>query len=263
MTPPINIDGDTVDAITIDGTSVTEVTVDGTQVFGIPDSVLTQDLLAWYRFEDGDARDYASNAEFPNITWGDSTAFDGTVDGATFQANGGVTDFENGSNSGAFDFDGSDDTIDLNSSIVDAGADYTVCLYVKSNVSNSDPLRNIAFSSGHTNNHDELSINSTVVGSFDGNRISVTVNADDGNFHHLACANDNGTHNVFKDGQFVGSFTNSLNSDNGITNSIGGRLLQSNSNFSNRFTGFIDDVRLYNRALTASEISDIYNTTEP
>jgi hypothetical protein len=40
MTPPINIGGDTVDAITIDGTSVSEVTVDGEVVFGsaIPDS---------------------------------------------------------------------------------------------------------------------------------------------------------------------------------------------------------------------------------
>jgi hypothetical protein len=41
MTPPINIDGTTVDAITIDGTDVREVTVDGSTVFGgIPDSGL-------------------------------------------------------------------------------------------------------------------------------------------------------------------------------------------------------------------------------
>lgn len=44
MTPPINIDGDTVEAITIDGTKVTEVTADGSVVFGnpIPDSVVQQ-----------------------------------------------------------------------------------------------------------------------------------------------------------------------------------------------------------------------------
>jgi len=41
MTPPINLDGDTVDSITIDGTDVSEVTVDGTQVVSaIPDSVI-------------------------------------------------------------------------------------------------------------------------------------------------------------------------------------------------------------------------------
>jgi len=40
MTPPINIDGSTVGAITIDGTDVSEVTVDGSTVFGnaIPDA---------------------------------------------------------------------------------------------------------------------------------------------------------------------------------------------------------------------------------
>jgi hypothetical protein len=43
MTPPINIDGSTVNAITIDGDSVSEVTVDGSTVFGggIPDNKLT------------------------------------------------------------------------------------------------------------------------------------------------------------------------------------------------------------------------------
>jgi len=44
MTPPVNIDGSTVDAITIDGDSVSEVTVDGSTVFSaIPDSVVSRD----------------------------------------------------------------------------------------------------------------------------------------------------------------------------------------------------------------------------
>jgi len=43
MSPPINLDGDTVDAITMDGDSVGEVTVDGSTVFStIPDDLLNQ-----------------------------------------------------------------------------------------------------------------------------------------------------------------------------------------------------------------------------
>jgi len=43
MSPPINLDGNTVDAITMDGDSVSEVTVDGSAVFSaIPDSVVTR-----------------------------------------------------------------------------------------------------------------------------------------------------------------------------------------------------------------------------
>jgi len=48
MTPPINIGGSTVDAITIDGTEVTEVTVDGSTVF----STIADNLVSLYDFED-------------------------------------------------------------------------------------------------------------------------------------------------------------------------------------------------------------------
>jgi len=56
MSPPINLDGDTVDAITIDGTSVKEVTVDGSAVFSaIPDSVVCQvNAKQLSGFTDGD-----------------------------------------------------------------------------------------------------------------------------------------------------------------------------------------------------------------
>jgi len=49
MSPPINLDGNSVDAITMDGDSVSEVTVDGSTVFGnaIPDAVVSQ-----YKYED-------------------------------------------------------------------------------------------------------------------------------------------------------------------------------------------------------------------
>jgi hypothetical protein len=70
MSPPINIDGSTVDAITIDGTDVSEVTVDGSAVFAAtPDSVVSQ-----YKFEQ-DATDAISSR-------------DGTVNGATFVQGG-------------------------------------------------------------------------------------------------------------------------------------------------------------------------------
>lgn len=226
----------------------------------IPSSTLTQDLVAWYRFEDGDARDYASNEIYPNINWGDSTAYNGSINGATYNSSGGVTDFESGTNSGKFEFDGSD-AIGLNNSLVDAGKDYTVSLWIKTNITNTDPLRNIAFSSGHTFDHDDLSINGTIVGYFDGDRSGVMVNADDGNYHHLCCANDSGTHKVYKDGSLIGSFTNALNSDNGVQNSIGARY--SNGSPTNYYDGDVDDIRIYNRVLTSSEISNIYDSTKP
>lgn len=61
MTPPINIGGDTVEAITIDGTSVGEVTVGGDVVFSTtPDSGISQE-------EDGDISEWQGDTSFYNV----------------------------------------------------------------------------------------------------------------------------------------------------------------------------------------------------
>jgi hypothetical protein len=77
-------------------------------VLDIPESVKAQDLVAWYRFEDGDARDYTSSEEYSHIKWGDSTSYNGQTQNINYNSTGGVTDFQNGTNSGAFDFSSSD-----------------------------------------------------------------------------------------------------------------------------------------------------------
>jgi len=90
MTPPINIDGSTVGAITIDGTDVSEVTVDGSTVFSaIPDGVINQ----W---------DFISN-----FAQGDSTVVDG-VSSADMSLIGDFQDDTIGNESGAL-ADGTDD----------------------------------------------------------------------------------------------------------------------------------------------------------
>jgi len=98
MTPPINIDGSTVDAITIDGTEVTEVTADGEVVFGdaIPDTGL--DHLWWgpsissvdtFPDEEG-ALDLLSggNPQLTDINGNQAVAYDGDDDHTTGSAPG-------------------------------------------------------------------------------------------------------------------------------------------------------------------------------
>lgn len=102
MTPPINIDGSTVDAITIDGTEVTEVTADGEVVFGsaIPDSAIHR-----WQFSAGSGST-ATDSIGTN---------DGTITGAVWVSDaawqGGAT----------LDFDGTDDHVSL-SNIPEVGA---------------------------------------------------------------------------------------------------------------------------------------------
>jgi hypothetical protein len=255
MTPPINIDGDTVEAITMDGTSVSEVTVDGDTVFGaIPDSALTQDLVAWYRFEDGDARDYTATL---NANFADTTAYDGTVNGATFQSSGGVTDFESGSNSGAFDFDA--DNIEVS---LPTYSQLSVSVWV---------------------NWDDL--NTEFLGPFDtfGNirPHQFTFEDDGGDTDVLACSTPDGTFQFGSvspnewthllatyDGSTVTTYLNGSQANSGSASfsanlsevGIGARFGDVTSVVTD---GRIDDVRVYNRALTSSEVTDIYNATKP
>lgn len=97
MTPPINIDGSTVDAITIDGTEVTEVTADGEVVFGsaIPDSAVSQ-----FTFDEGTGT---------TVTNEYSSKPDGALNGASWVSDSNLTgDY-------GINFDGTDDRIDLDS----------------------------------------------------------------------------------------------------------------------------------------------------
>jgi len=222
----------------------------------IPDSALTQDLIAWYRFEDGDARDYTATLD---AQFADSTAYDGTVNGATFQSNGGVTDFENGANSGAFDFDGSNDNI-ATASIPYNTDSITVSLWVNMDDTNggryigrnvSDDYRTLLISNKEAGTTEFLLGNGD---DFDG--VTPSFDPPVGTYTHLAMTGDNGSLAAYIDGSQVGTGTypsTTVTSELGIGQTA-------DREFTN---GQIDDVRIYNRALTASEVSDIYNATEP
>jgi len=273
MSPPINFDGSEIQEATIDGQDVSEITIDGQQaadLIGIPDSALTQDLVAWYRFEDGDARDYASNAEFPNVTWGDSTAFDGTLNGATFQSSGGVTDFNQGVNSGAFDFDGTDDFIAglpgnfANNLTVmcwfkGSGAGSGTEFFEGAGLVNSERQGPGQGDFGITMFADGgLVVGVGPEGAVNSNISSSATGFDDGSYHHIAFSwSNNGTLSLYIDGSF----------DNN-TSVQGGELNESpdigRTPIVNKFyTGLIDDVRLYDAELSGSEINAIYEDTEP
>jgi hypothetical protein len=263
MSPPIDIDGSEIQEATIDGQDVSEITIDGQQAAElnvIPDSVLAQDLLAWYRFEDGDARDYTNDLD---ATFADSTAYDGTVNGATFQSSGGVTDFENGANSGAFEFDGSNDKITIDPFNNLPNNEFSVSLWSNKDTTNS----NVCFwhmpnSSGDNTNavfteSDEYRYLSN------NNVFDTGIPVKDNTWQHIVATGDGSTASIYVDNSL--GATTSYNTFNfegvfhiGVDVDGGPR-----SGFSQFFDGQIDDVRIYNRALTESEISDIYNATKP
>ncbi len=82
-------------------------------------------------------------------------------------------------------------------------------------------------------------------------------NVRDGNWHHVAGTFDGKTVRVYVDGSEVASAALSGNIDyTGVTQLTIGSQVGGATNF---FDAVIDEVRLYNRALTAAEISNLYN----
>jgi len=266
MIPPTSIDGTDITGATIDGTDVTEITVDGQTVFTAQNlPVAYSNLIAWYPF---DSAEYGgSNADDVTALFnpgqsGDSTAFDGTVNGATFQSSGGVTDINAGANSGAFEFDGSNDRITLPSIPFGGGSlDFTMMAWEFFEGSSPGGIFGL---NGQRNIFISCQDASTIrffVRSSDGSNFFTDETVSSGQYNHVALVYTSTSFDAFINGSLVSTVSgyNGAQTDAG-TNAIGN--FDFGGGFTNPFDGKIDDVRLYDRALSSSEISDIYNNTD-
>jgi hypothetical protein len=76
---------------------------------------------------------------------------------------------------------------------------------------------------------------------------------------HAVATYDGSTMRLYKDGVLVGSMSvsGSINTNSGVPTWIG-----SNPVDGNRFDGVIDEVRIYNRALSATEVTNLYQTSQ-
>jgi len=261
MMPPTSIDGTDITGATIDGTDVQEITVDGQTVFSAETlPVAYSDLIAWYPF---DSATYGgSNAD--DVTAiiggsGDDTAYDGTVSGATYQSSGGVTDINAGANSGGFEFDGNDN-IDCGSPL-NSTQPFTVTAWA---FSNSDPdafrliLNTNDFDNGFrifSNSDDELGFSTED----NGNRDDVIINLPPiGQWVHYAAVFTGTENQLYIDAQLAGTVSSNGSGSDPLNFGIGG-----NPNVNINFDGVLDDIRIYNSSLLATEINQIYQNTKP
>jgi hypothetical protein len=221
------------------------------------DSVITDGLVGWYRFEDGDARDYTAELGVGS----DQTAFDGTVNGPAFQPANGVTDFQNGGGSGTFDFDGSDDDIVISDTPA-RNLPVTLMGWVKSLQGSSG---SIGAEENGFNNMLSLRIafgNPGVLFFSRGSKGQTDIQFNDARvvkseeFFHVAGVDDGTNTSLFINGQKKATGS-SGGKKSSMQNTIGSRA---DGNF---FKGLIDDVRFYDRALSQSEIQTIFNNTKP
>ncbi|MFC1705040.1 LamG-like jellyroll fold domain-containing protein, partial [Nanoarchaeota archaeon] len=216
--------------------------------------------------EEGDSRVLEMRFEYGNSTWtyDETESNNGTVLGATHTDEGYVGK--------GYEFDGVESNISIGNQVV-TSEDFTVSLWVKSSGTQKNTY-NVILSQGHTTAGNEggwaFQENYPTSNEVDfifgngyawyGVGFDYNPNTDLG-WHHLVVTIENGTTAdviSYKDGV-------QIDSDNTHPIVLGNRPLtigEDSANADREWFGSIDEVVIWNRSLTAAEISDLYNSSK-
>jgi hypothetical protein len=221
--------------------------------------VAASDLVAWYPFRSGTGEDITAG----DSRFGDTTDYSVVVNGATFQASGGVTDIQTGANSGAFDFDGTDDDLQpRNDSGLNFGTNsFSISLAVQvDNFNSSQPT--YAKNANNKVYQQAISSNKEVATAIsEGNSVAVVrVPMNTTSFIRVTTVRDAQARELRV---FAGSNKGSA-SESGFDLTNSGQLfIGHDDSTATRFDGVLDDIRFYDTALTQSQHDEIRSNTIP
>jgi hypothetical protein len=218
-------------------------------------SVVTDGLIAWYRAEDGTGTDYTNELS----VGADQTAYDLSLTGASHLPSGGVADFQEGSNSGAFRTDGIDDVL-INSSVPVNTNGFSISFFVEFQSFTGDfgglvaADRDPAFDFFLLRHRDSTAEIQLLHGDGSSFRLIGTPRPSVGTVTHFGATFDGSTVRLFKDGSQVAS----VPQQGSTTGNLGVRLGQYLAN-GNKFSANIDidEIRLFGRPIQANEMSTI------
>ena len=233
---PTSIDGTEITGATIDGQDVSEITVDGETVFtAIPDSGVSR-----WEFE----QDYTDS-------WGPN-------DGNPVGSPSFTTDFAVGSYAVNI---GDGDRIEFGTNAFDtlySGGEVSLSVWVKTSQSVSDS--NVLFSIEgawiiQLNAIDSGAPSCTFTGS-SLDRIVGPNAVNDNSYHHLVAAHDGSDQVLYVDGNEAARSTESLFD---VTTTERQTTIGGNHDGGLDSVGLFDDVRVYDKGLSSSEVSNLYN----
>jgi hypothetical protein len=178
------------------------------------------------------------------------------------------------SNVYSMSFDGVNDFIQSTSAIISGNIDRTVSLWYKMNgsLTTRDTLMTLGVDSDATPTKQRFGISIQgsqrirafiYVGDPDFNNTYNWGSIDllDGNWHHVVLSYSNNNYKLYVDNTHIGTITPSpshtLNTSDGIT--IGGNWL--GSSVHEPINASIDEVAIWNTALTSTQVAEIYNAT--
>ena len=178
---------------------------------------------------------------------------DGTIYGATF-----TTDRKGQANK-AMSFDGVDDYVNT---AININGSKTFSLWARSNIANDSMVALFGVQSPDAGDRYYLGFNSSgVLGCGIGPLSWINNYTDyklDTNWHNYILTSEGTNHNLYVDGVLIKEITGVVLSDD--TNSYYLGALHYLTDKMYFFNGSIDDVRIYNRALSQAEITTLYNS---
>jgi hypothetical protein len=212
---------------------------------------LTTGLIGYYPFN-GDANDISGNNN------------NGVVYGATL-----ASDIFNHPNS-AYSFDGISNYISLPANLLNGENSYSICVWMKPTIvpyngggmiygigsSTVDAVQGLTYQSSSTIFAGTYNSGSSPMQSY-----SKSCCYDPNKWIFVVVTRDNSIINLYINGTLIAAQASSstngqgANYGNGISSAIIGA--RSNLSYQNYFTGIIDEVRIYNRILDASEITEL------
>jgi len=266
---PIDINNQEISSITLNGsTEIDTVTVNGQEVFSSSnlDTIVAPEKLAlWYPFENGNARDETRSGgilDNAGISVSDNNDYSAVnIVGASHSNSNGVVDLNSGQNSGKFNFDGNDYITTGYNRNKDA---FTYVAWYKANQSAYADIID-AYEGGSDNwarlYNTSLEPAFTVDKSSNKNDISAGFDVNIGEWvHHAGVRRSNGDILLYVNGVLEASDSHISGTIGHVNNErIGSRADGNTENA----VGDIDDVRIYDDALSSSEINQIYQNTKP
>jgi len=242
--PPTNIDGTDITGATIDGQDVDEITIDGQTVFKSGPPAPAPSLAHYWTFD---------NADTSGSTCLDTVGNkDGVIDGATTGVQGANDTYTTNE---AYSFDGGSSDVELPTGVIPESG-YSLVIWFKG--TDPDGTGYIYRFRGDT---DALlgrssGSNAQNLKFWDGGGfVDSGVQIGDGKFRQAVETYDGTTMKGYVDGVEKLSVSASKTDQGENNNYIG------NSDAQNRgFSGVIDDVRAYNKVLSPTEVSNLYNT---
>ena len=206
---------------------------------------LSDGLIHYYKCD--------ANGSFPDEVGSDN----GTINGATYTASGKIN--------GAYDYDGTNDYVAM-ASLTRPTTGVTISAWVKADGVSGDRFIFGADDSGAgpdertfllRNSNDDIQFFWLNIPSFDS--ITATGSAVTGSFIHVVATYDQSSMRLYVNGSQVAKKSNvTYAGEAGNGAAVGAQSDVKAS--SGLFDGIIDEVGLWNRALTGSEIPDLYNS---